>query len=169
MTATATRPRRVTNAQILRTLQELTLHYTANPHPQDPDQRINSLPSIVRPEDAVRLLAPDMETLVQEQLRTLVLDNRNRVRLQAVIYQGNVRSSIIRPAEVLRPAVIENAPNIIIAHNHPSGDPTPSAEDVTITRDLIAAARLMGIDLLDHLVIGHGCHVSMNEKRLGFD
>ena len=76
---------------------------------------------------------------------------------------------MVRPAEVLRPAVRENAPSIIVVHNHPSGDPTPSAEDVSITRDLVLAGKLLGIGVLDHVVLGSGNrYVSLNEKGLGF-
>jgi DNA repair protein RadC len=85
------------------------------------------------------------------------------------IYVGNVNSSMVRPSEVFRPAVRDNAPSIIVVHNHPSGDPTPSPEDVSITRELVSAGKLLSIDLLDHLVIGHGNrYVSLNEKGLGF-
>jgi DNA repair protein RadC len=85
------------------------------------------------------------------------------------IYVGNVNTSVVRAAEVFRLAIRDNAPSIIVAHNHPSGDPTPSPEDVAITRELASAGKLLGIDLLDHVVIGSGGrYVSLNEKRLGF-
>ena len=107
-----------------------------------------------------------MSALAQEQLRVLLLNTRNQVRGQRVIYMGNVNSSVIRPAEVLRAAVIESAPSIIISHNHPSGDPTPSPEDVSITRELVQAGKLLGIDLLDHVVIGGDGWVSLKERKL---
>ena len=107
-----------------------------------------------------------MGALAQEQLRVLLLNTRNHVLGQRVIYQGNVNSSVIRPAEVFRPAVIESAPSIIISHNHPSKDPTPSPEDVSITRELVQAGKLLGIDLLDHVVIGGGRWVSLKERKL---
>ena len=85
------------------------------------------------------------------------------------IYVGNVNSSMVRLAEVLRPAVRDNAPSVIIVHNHPSGDPTPSPEDVSVTKELLDAGKLMGVELLDHLVIGSGGrYISLNEKGLGF-
>ncbi len=85
------------------------------------------------------------------------------------IYVGNVNSSLVRPAEVFRPAIRDNAPSIIVVHNHPSGDPTPSPEDVSITQELVSAGKLLSIELLDHVVIGSGNRfVSLNEKRLGF-
>lgn len=80
---------------------------------------------------------------------------------------------MVRPAEILRPAVVAGVPSIIIAHNHPSGDPAPSPEDLRITRDLIRAGKLLGIELLDHVVIGargqNPEFVSLKEQKLGFD
>ncbi len=122
------------------------------------------------PQDVANLLQGEMAHLEQEHLRVLLLNTRNQVLSTVEVYVGNVNSSIVRPAEVFRPAVRANAPSIIVAHNHPSGDPTPSSEDVAITRDLVSAGKLLGIDLLDHLVIGGGGrYVSLNERRLGFD
>ena len=122
------------------------------------------------PQDAANLVAAEMAPLAQEHLIVLLLNTRNQVVARREIYIGTVNSSAVRPAEVLRPAVRENAPSIIVVHNHPSGDPTPSPEDVAVTRDLIAAGKLMDIELLDHLVIGQGGRfVSLKEKGLGFD
>ena len=122
------------------------------------------------PQDAANLVSAEMELLAQEHLVVLLLNTRNQVVARRTIYIGTVNSSAVRPAEVLRPAVRENAPSIIIVHNHPSGDPTPSPEDVAITRDLVAAGKLMDIELLDHLVIGQGGRfTSLKEKGLGFD
>ncbi len=121
------------------------------------------------PQDVANLLQAEMATLEQEHLRVLLLNTRNQVLNTVEVYVGNVNSSIVRPAEVFRPAVRDNAPSIIIVHNHPSGDPTPSPEDVNITRELVAAGKLLSIELLDHLVIGSGGrYVSLNEKKLGF-
>ena len=121
------------------------------------------------PQDAANLLQAEMSLLDQEHLRVLLLNTKNQVLKTVEVYVGNVNSSIVRPSEVFRPAVRDNAPSIIIAHNHPSGDPTPSPEDVAITRELVSAGKLLGIDLLDHLVIGSGGrYVSLNEKKLGF-
>ena len=148
-------------------LRELALRYNidTNDKPVEEAGMAISTPQLVH-----EILAPEMAVLVQEQVRVLVLNTRNCLVRQVVAYQGNVNSSIIRPAEIFRPAVIDNAPSIIMAHNHPSGDPTPSPEDVQITRDLVAAGKILGVDLLDHLVIGRkGAYVSMNERKLGFD
>ena len=112
----------------------------------------------------------EMSGLEQEHLRVLLLNTKNEVLSIQEIYVGNVNSSVVRPAEVIRPAVRDNAPSVIVVHNHPSGDPAPSPEDVSITRDLVAAGKLLGVELLDHLVIGSGNRfVSLKDKGLGFD
>lgn len=124
---------------------------------------------IQSPQDVTNLLAAEMAALDQEHLRVLLLSTRNEVLSIQEIYVGNVNSSMVRPAEVFRPAIRDNAPSIIVVHNHPSGDPTPSAEDVAITRALVSSGKMLGIELLDHLIIGSGGrYVSLNEKGLGF-
>ena len=143
-------------------LGELAARYQVAFQPQRPDE----MPCINCPQDVHELLGPEMSVLAQEQLRVLLLDTRNHVLGQRVVYQGNVNSSVVRPAEVLRSAVIECAPSIIIAHNHPSSDPTPSGADVSITRDIAEGAKLLGIDLLDHVVIGGDRWVSLKERKL---
>ncbi len=143
-------------------LGELAARYQVDFQPERPADR----PAISCPQDVYNLLGPEMSALAQEQLRVLLLNTRNQVMAQRIVYQGNVNSSIVRPAEVLRAAVIESAPSIIIAHNHPSGDPTPSPEDVSITRDLVQGGKLLGIDLLDHMVIGGDRWVSLKERKL---
>lgn len=130
-----------------------------------PDAR----PQITSPLDAANLLMLEMGGLEQEHLRTLLLDTKNRVLASPTVYVGNVNSSIIRISEVFREAVRENATAMIVAHNHPSGDPTPSPEDVSVTRSIVEAGSLLGIDVLDHLVIGHQRFVSLKERGLGFD
>ncbi len=121
------------------------------------------------PEDVVNLLSAEMSALEQEHLRVLLLNTRNEVMGAEEIYIGNVNSSVVRPAEVFRPGIRANATSLVIVHNHPSGDPTPSGADVSITRDLVEAGKLLGMELLDHLVIGSGQRfVSMKEAHLGF-
>ena len=146
----------------LHLLGEIAMRYEVETQPERPEDP----PSISCPEDVYRLLGPEMAQLAQEQLRVLLLDTKNNVVGQRVVYQGNVSSAIVRPAEVLRPAVIEAVPSIIISHNHPSQDPTPSPEDVAITRELTQAAKLLGIELLDHVVIGGEKFVSLKERGL---
>ena len=121
------------------------------------------------PEDVVNLLSAEMSALEQEHLRVLLLNTRNEVMGAEEIYIGNVNSSVVRPAEVFRPGIRANATSLVIVHNHPSGDPTPSGADVSITRDLVEAGKLLGMELLDHLVIGTGQRfISMKEAHLGF-
>jgi DNA repair protein RadC len=85
------------------------------------------------------------------------------------VYVGSLNASLIRTAEVFRDAVKENCAAIIIAHNHPSGDPTPSPEDVRVTRELVAAGKLLDIEVLDHLIIGRNRYISLKQQKLGFD
>jgi DNA repair protein RadC len=84
------------------------------------------------------------------------------------VYHGNVSSALVRPSEVYREAVRDNCPQLIVVHNHPSGDPTPSSDDVAVTADLVQAGGFLDIEILDHIVIGQGSWVSMKERRLGF-
>jgi DNA repair protein RadC len=125
-------------------------------------------PQITRPDDAARLLMTDMCYLAQEQLRVLCLDTKNFVVHQQIVYQGTVNSSVVRAAEVLRPAITRNCLSVVVVHNHPSGDPTPSPEDVHTTERLRKAGELLDIELLDHIVIGHHKWVSLKERGLGF-
>ena len=120
------------------------------------------------PEDVANLLGAEMAILNQEHLRVLLLDTQNHVTAVSEIYIGNVNSSIVRPAEVLRPAVRDNSASIILVHNHPSGDPTPSPEDVAITRQIRESGELLGIDVLDHIILAGRRHVSLKERSLGF-
>ena len=143
-------------------LGELAARYEVAIRPDGPEDP----PSIGSPHDVYRLLGPEMSALAQEQLRVLLLDNKNQVLGQRVVYQGNVNSSMVRTAEVLRPAVVEAIPCVIVVHNHPSGDPDPSPNDVLITRKLKQAAELLDIELLDHVVIGTKRHVSLKNRGL---
>ena len=111
----------------------------------------------------------EMGSLEQEHLRTILLDTKNRVLESPTVYKGNVNSSIIRVSEVFRQAIRANATALIVAHNHPSGDPTPSPEDIQVTRSIVEAGDLLGVEVLDHLIIGHQRFVSLKERGLGFD
>lgn len=125
-------------------------------------------PSINSPADAAELLKPFIGNLDHEELWVLVLDRRNRVVQLVRLYQGSVNSSQVRVGEVFRQAIIEQASAIIIAHDHPSGDPTPSPDDVAVTRAIVQAGKLLDIDVLDHLVVCADRHVSLKERGLGF-
>ena len=124
--------------------------------------------SVHSPEDVANLLMADMGLLEQEHLRTVLLNTKNQVLAIPEVYKGSVNASMVRAAEVFRDAVRQNCPAIIVVHNHPSGDPTPSNEDVEVTRQLIEAGRTLDIELLDHIVVGRQSFVSLKEKRLGF-
>ena len=127
-------------------------------------------PRVTCPSDAVALLAPAMAALDQEELRVMLLDTRNRVLGVHTIYKGSLNTSVVRVGEIFRPAIEAPAAAIIIAHNHPSSDPSPSPEDVHVTRQIAQAGKLLDIDVLDHLIVASGGrHVSLKERNLGFD
>lgn len=121
------------------------------------------------PDEAYALLRGEMEDLEQEQMRVINFDSRQHVLSTSLIYQGNINTILVRMAELFKPAVRENAHAILVAHNHPSGDPSPSPEDVSITRNLVEAGKILEIDVLDHLVIGKWRYVSLKERGLGFE
>lgn len=124
---------------------------------------------IKSPADAANLLLADMSALEQEELRTIIVDTRNQVLKIHTVYKGSLNTTVLRSAEVFREAVRLNAAAIIALHNHPSGDPSPSPEDVHVTRQLVEAGKLLNIDVLDHLVIGQGGRwLSLKERGLGF-
>ncbi|MCI0627469.1 MAG: DNA repair protein RadC [Acidobacteria bacterium] len=130
-----------------------------------PDERT----IISSPADAAGLLTYTMSALEQEYLFVLLLDTRNRIIGQPVeVYHGSLNTSLIRTGEIFREAIKVNAAGVIVAHNHPSGDPSPSPEDVAVTRALVEAGKLLDIDVLDHLVIGQGRFVSLKDRGLGF-
>jgi DNA repair protein RadC len=131
--------------------------------------RPDEQPIITSPEEAASLLLYEMGALEQEHLRVLLLDTRNRLMRIVEVYHGSLNSSLVRIGEVLREAVRSNAAAVIVAHNHPSGDPTPSPEDVALTRSIVEAGKLLDIEVLDHLVIGKGRFVSLKTRGLGFE
>jgi DNA repair protein RadC len=118
------------------------------------------------PADVYRLLAAEMEHLTQEQLHVLTLTTKMHLVGAHLVYQGTVSSSPVRMAEVFRPAIIDAAPSIVVAHNHPSGDPSPSPDDIRLTRQLTASGRLLDIEVMDHIVIAGGRFISMRERGL---
>lgn len=120
------------------------------------------------PRDAYEFLRTEMEDLEQEQLRTIHLNTKQRILSSRLVYQGSVHTTVIRVAELFRYAIIDNATGVIICHNHPSGDPTPSPEDAALTREIVKAGQLLDIDVVDHIVIGRGKFVSLKERGLGF-
>lgn len=120
------------------------------------------------PQDAYEFLRSEMENLDHEQMRTIHLNTKQRILSSRLIYQGSVHTTVIRIGELFRYAIIDNATGIIVCHNHPSGDPTPSPEDAAVTREIVKAGQLLDIDVIDHIVIGKGKFVSLKERGLGF-
>ena len=132
---------------------------------ESPDERAQ----IRSPADAANLVMTEMGLLEQEQLRVMLLDTKNRVLATKTVYKGSLNTSLIRVGELFREAIRANSASLIVLHNHPSGDPTPSPEDVAVTRQIVDAGKLLDIDVLDHLVIGRQRFVSLKERGLGFD
>jgi DNA repair protein RadC len=125
-------------------------------------------PAIHSPADAAALVKYEMSALEQEELRVILLDTRNRVMDIANVYRGSLNSSQVRVGELFKTPIRRNAAALIVVHNHPSGDPAPSPDDIAITRAIVQAGKLLDIEVLDHLVIGSGRHVSLKERGLGF-
>jgi len=121
-------------------------------------------PCLRTPQDAARLLLPRYGARPVETFGVLALDVRHRLRREAVISVGSLTASLVHPREVFQQAVLARAAALVLFHNHPSGDPEPSAEDLALTRRLAAAGTLMGIEVLDHLVLGAGRYVSLKER-----
>ena len=131
---------------------------------ESPEER----PVVHSPADAAGMVQYEMSALEQEELRVLLLDTRNRVQYIETVYRGSVNSSQVRIAEIFKAAIRRNAANLIVIHNHPSGDPTPSPDDVAITRAMLQAGELLDVKLLDHIIVGSGRFVSLKERGLGF-
>jgi DNA repair protein RadC len=119
-----------------------------------------ALPRIREPEDVVRLLASRLRDLEVEEFHLLALDSQSQVRRQVLVTRGLLNSSLVHPREVFRAAIAEAAAGIIVVHNHPSGDPTPSAEDRAVTRQLAEAGRLLDVPLYDHVIVAGDRYLS---------
>jgi DNA repair protein RadC len=120
-------------------------------------------PKISSPEDVYRRLFPRMREQKKEMFIELCLDTKNQILKEEVISVGSLNANVVHPREVFKLALTESAAHIIVAHNHPSGDPTPSREDIEITKKLVETGNIMGITVLDHVIIGDGRHFSMKE------
>jgi DNA repair protein RadC len=116
------------------------------------------------PADVFARMGPRLRAALQEEFHALLLNSRHRVIREMLVTRGILDTALIHPREVFRPAVGEGAAGIILVHNHPSGDPTPSAEDRAVTRQLVEAGRAVGIPILDHVVIGSSSYASLGEE-----
>lgn len=123
---------------------------------------------IKTPGDAAQMFMLEMSMLEQEEVRTLLLDTRNGVISMPMHYRGSLNSASIRTGEVFKEAIRANAASLVFAHNHPSGDPTPSAEDIKVTKLLIEAGKLLEIEVLDHIIIAQNRYVSLKERGVAF-
>jgi len=110
--------------------------------------------------------APRLEDLKQEHFYVILLDAKHRLIRQVLISVGSLNFSIVHPREIFRPALLEGAAAIILIHNHPSGDPAPSREDIYVTRRLVDVGETHGVEIIDHIVIGNGCYISFKEQKL---
>ena len=125
--------------------------------------------AIRSPRDVADRLLVEMGRLEREELRVLSLNAKNVVQRVSHVYMGNVSASLVRVGELFRDAVRLDASGVVLVHNHPSGDPTPSPDDLHLTAEAIAAGRLLDVDVLDHVVIGHDAWVSLRDRGVTFD
>ncbi|SFM17876.1 RadC family protein [Methanolobus profundi] len=124
----------------------------------EPKRKIRS------PADVYSLLYPRMREHKRERLVALLLDTKNHVMREEIISIGSLNANIVHPREVFKAALMESCASVILSHNHPSGDPTPSREDIAVTEKLVDGGKLLGIDVLDHVVIGDGRYVSLKDE-----
>jgi DNA repair protein RadC len=125
--------------------------------------------AIRAPRDLAERLLPSMGRLEREELRVVLLSARNAVLAMPTVYQGNVSAALVRVGELFRDAVRRHAAGLIVVHNHPSGDPTPSPDDLHLTAEAVAAGRLLDVPVLDHLILGHDAFVSLRDRGIAFD
>jgi len=142
----------------LKAVQELAQRWN---HPSaEPPLRVT------RPQDVAHYLLPRMRYLEQEEFRALLLNTKNGLLAEVTVSVGTLDLSVAHPREIFREAIRQSAAGVLLAHNHPSGDPQPSPEDIRLTQQLSAAGKLLGIEVVDHLVLGHGRWFSLREKGL---
>jgi DNA repair protein RadC len=125
-------------------------------------------PAINSPEAVEREIGREMQSLDHEELRVLLLNTKNKVQKTVTVCSGSLNTTSVRVSEIFKDAIRGNCAAVILAHNHPSGDPTPSADDVRLTEEAVKAGKLLDIDVLDHLIFGRHGRVSLREKKLGF-
>jgi DNA repair protein RadC len=116
------------------------------------------------PSDVYASLGPNLRDLDQEEFHAVLLNAQHRVLREVLVTRGILDASLIHPREVFRPAVAEGAAAVILVHNHPSGDPTPSPQDRAVTRQMVSAGRTLGIPVLDHVIVGDGCWAALSDE-----
>ncbi|NMA84801.1 MAG: DNA repair protein RadC [Epulopiscium sp.] len=121
---------------------------------------------ISSPSAVAHIYMEEMRYLKQEHFKVVLLDTKNKIIGDRDVTIGSINSSIVHPREVFKEAIQRSAAHIIIVHNHPSGDPTPSREDIEVTKRIIEAGNLLGVPVLDHIIIGNGKYISLKEKDL---
>ena len=131
--------------------------------------RHSERPAMHSPQDVANIVMSEMLSLEQEHLWVLLCDTRNRLLQQIEVYKGSLNAASVRVGEVFREAIRANAAGVVVVHNHPSGDPTPSPEDISLTRAIVAAGRMLDIEVLDHVIVGRGGFRSLKGHSLGFD
>ncbi|AKB28540.1 DNA repair protein RadC [Methanosarcina siciliae T4/M] len=119
---------------------------------------------ICSPKDVYSLMYPRMREQKKEKFITLYLDTKNQILKEEVVSIGSLNASIVHPREVFKSALLESSASVIMVHNHPSGDPSPSREDIMVTEKLVEGGKLLGIDILDHIIIGDGRYVSLKDE-----
>lgn len=120
------------------------------------------------PADAANVMMMEMMSLTKEHMVVMLLNSKSRIIKTVVAYVGSLNTSVIRVGELFEEAIREHAAAVIIFHNHPSGDPTPSPEDILVTELIVQAGKILDIDVLDHMIIGQQHYVSLKERGLGF-
>ena len=126
----------------------------------------NPKTKIQSPLDVYSLFYPKMREKKKEEMYALYLDTKNQILKEDIISIGSLNASIVHPREIFKPALLESSASVIITHNHPSGDPSPSREDISITKKLVDGGNLLGIELLDHIIIGDGRYVSLKDEGI---
>jgi len=119
---------------------------------------------ICSPKDVYALMYPKMREQKKEKFITLYLDTKNQILKEEVVSIGSLNASIVHPREVFKSALMESSASVIMVHNHPSGDPSPSREDIMVTEKMVEGGKLLGIDVLDHIIIGDGRYVSLKDE-----
>lgn len=127
---------------------------------------VNATPIVRTPQDTLPVLEPELSELAHEKFVALGLSTKNHVIAVLPVSSGSLNASVVHPREVFQRAILANCASLILAHNHPSGDPSPSPEDIALTRKLIDAGRFLDIPVIDHIVLGYGRYVSFKECGL---